>query len=106
MIVKFQTATRKIFKNYITRAIFSQNEMYKRNIVILQIIPYQPREIRAWANLLKTTNFQGGGRGKARKICLISGRRRSVLRFFYQARLTIRDAAKKNTIPGFRNINW
>lgn len=65
-----------------------------------------PKEIRFVAALELAALQRNGSKVRTRNRCLVTGRARSVSRFFKLSRVTLREFAAFGSLPGVKKSSW
>ena len=102
----FHFMKKQIKKNITQRYLFKDNE--KKRLILKTITQNFniDRNIR-WKTQKKFNNLTNKSSStRIKNICIITGRSRSVYRFFKLSRIQIRKLASKGLLPGLSKYSW
>jgi small subunit ribosomal protein S14 len=97
---------KKIKKNIKQRLLFKHLEK-KRLIIKIISNNFNLKKIIRWKIEQKWFNFdRNSSLTRIKNICILTGRSRSVYRFFKISRLQLRKLASTGSLPGISKYNW
>jgi len=97
---------KKIKKNINQRLLFKNLEK-KRLIIKIISNNFNLKKIIRWKNEQKWFNFnRNSSLTRIKNICILTGRSKSIYKFFKISRLQLRKLASTGFLPGICKYNW